>query len=99
MMSDAPTANKNRDRYFFVVIVGGVDFDFAEAAVFELSGGVVVADLVLAAELLGNLVEGLFEFFLGRDLNGTAAGFVGKLFRDIGAPASAGIVHEQNVHN
>ena len=53
----------------------------------------------MAAELFGNLVEGLFELFLGRDFDGAAAGFVRKLFRDIGAPAVAWVVDQQHVHD
>ena len=70
-----PQGKQERLRYLFLggvvafagkdfeVVVGHVDFDFAE---FAIAGGIggVVAERVLAAELFGDLVERLSEMFL-----------------------------------
>src|SRR4029077_9910891 len=62
----------------FIALLGA-DFDLAEGAVLCGVGG-RVAEVVLAAEFLGNLVEAfleLFDFF--PDLDDAAAGSVGEL--------------------
>src|SRR5450755_3126577 len=86
------------------VSVFGADFDFAEFAVFGGVGG-NVSDAVLAAEFLGNLVEGGLEFFrLIADFNDSAAGFGGEFFHvAIAAVATVAVETavgaEQNVHD
>src|SRR6267378_7485192 len=63
-----------------VVRLPGLDLDFAERAV-AVAVGRHVTSVVLAAEFLGNLVEGLAELFdLVADFDHAASGFLGKLF-------------------
>src|SRR6202795_4199577 len=62
-----------------IVRLPGLDLDFAERAVAVVVGRDVTS-VVLAAEFLGNLVEGLAEFFdLIADFDHAAAGFLGHL--------------------
>src|SRR5713101_9517109 len=57
------------------VAVGHFDFDFAE---FSVARGVcrVVSEGVLAAQLLGNLIERLHQFLLRADRDHAPAGFL-----------------------
>src|SRR5713226_6202389 len=57
----------------FQVVVGHVDFDFAKFSV-VCSVRRIVAERVLATQLLGNLIERFGEMFFGIDRNGAAAG-------------------------
>src|SRR5712671_5198336 len=64
----------------FVIPLSGLDLNFAERAVARSVGGHITS-VVLAAEFLGNLVEGLAEFFdLVADFDHAASGFLGQLF-------------------
>src|SRR5271166_5260299 len=61
-----------------VVLVVGVDFDFAERAV-EFGVGRAIADVVLAAQFGGDLIEAFFELVeLVSDFDHPAAGFLSE---------------------
>src|ERR1700687_5034870 len=86
------------------VAIFGADFDFAEFAVFGGVGG-NVSDAVLAAEFLGNLVEGGLEFFhLIANFDDSAPGFCGEVFYVAVATLATVAVEtavgaEQNINN
>src|SRR5580704_32199 len=67
-------------RLDLVVFIGGVDFHFAKTSVKGRVGG-RVADVVLTAQLVGDLVESLFQLFIFiSDFNDPASGFLSHLF-------------------
>src|SRR5580700_7358552 len=64
----------------FIVFTVGADFDFAEGAV-QRGIGWVVTNVVLAAQLVGNLIEALFQLFIFiSHFNNTASGFLRQFF-------------------
>src|SRR5713101_8595203 len=72
------------------VAIGHFDFDFAE---FSIARGVcrVVAERILAAQLLGNLIESLHQFLFRADRDHAPAGFLHEFFRSTHVPAVVGI--------
>src|SRR5271170_1864086 len=78
----------------FVVGLFGFDFYFSKTAV---AVGVCgrVSDVVLAAEFLGNLIEGLAEFFyFVADFDHAATGFLGEFLHVGNTSVAADTVRE-----
>src|SRR4029077_21051547 len=73
-------------------------FDFAEFAVAVVVGG-IVAEGVLAAQFLGNLVEGLFQLFFGVDVDHATAGIIGQAPSRSSIGAIARVGDEQHVNH
>jgi hypothetical protein len=72
----------------FIVVLGDVDFDFAEFAVAGIVGG-VVAQGVLAAKFFGDLIESFLKVLFVVGDNQAAACFFRHLSRDAGVAAEA----------
>jgi len=81
----------------FVVLVGGVDFDFRKPPSLSFRRG-SSSRSGIGCGALRKSGRRLVRAFSRKRLDGAAARFVGKLFRDVGAPTVAGR-DEQYVHD
>src|SRR5205807_2984232 len=80
------------------IFVRGFHFDLAERAVVRGIGR-IISNRIFRPKFFGDLIKSLLEVLLGRNFDDPAAGGVGNFVPDVGAPAVAGIVHQQNVHD
>src|SRR5229473_7618168 len=69
------------------IVVGHIDFDFAKFSVVRRVRW-IVAERVLAAQFLGNLIERFGKVLFGIDRNGAAAGFFRDFVRHAAVPAA-----------